>query len=40
MKKFKCPKCKKIVDCDDRVVFRKCEECSVKMELNEEEKIK
>jgi len=31
MKKFKCPKCEKKVNCADAVVFRKCEECSIKM---------
>ena len=31
MKKFKCPKCKKEVDCADAVIFRKCEECKIGM---------
>ena len=30
-KVFRCPKCKKEVECEDVVVFRKCEECGVKM---------
>ena len=32
MKKFQCPNCKKISKCVDVVIFRKCEECHVKME--------
>ena len=37
-KLFKCPKCKKKVECDDVVVFRKCEKCKINMELQKDKR--